>query len=258
MLTKQENPYSEVRVSRFENITFFFRYWREAFLAICLFGSALFLINNLIASFFYKGGSNIDSNYPGYSFMWNYVSDLGRVISISGETNLVSRAIFTATLTIVGLSALGYSSVFSNFYKETSLSKLGTAILVFGILNGLDYIVIGFLPLDTHFTQHNAFVIVAFGLKLVLLVLFITIIFKDEKYPYRYAFIYLAYLVVFITFAFFLVFSLNGLLVPYLPTSILGQKLTFYLEAVLYIIQTIGAYIYMKNNPQNISVSSKI
>lgn len=123
-----------------ERISYAFRFWKEAFLAICIFGSFLFLFNNFLASFFYQGGSHADPNNPGYSFMWNYVSDLGRTISISGDLNLISRVIFTVTLVIVGFSAFSYSIVISNFYKRTTLSKQGTVALIFGVLNGIVYI----------------------------------------------------------------------------------------------------------------------
>jgi hypothetical protein len=252
-LSKQDTTYSELRVSKFENVSLFFKYWREAFLAICIFGSFLFLLNNLIASFFYSGGSNINPSNPGYSFVWNYVSDLGRAISISGKLNLISRTIFTVTLTIVGLAAASFSITFSNFFKKTTLSKYGAAILIFGVLNGIDYIVIGFLPIDTHFNEHNICVIIAFALKIILLGLLIVIILKDENYPNKYAYIFISYLTIFLTFSFLLVLSVYDILIPYLITSILGQKLTFYLEAVLYIIQSIGALIYYKRNAHTIN-----
>lgn len=222
-------------------------------MSISVFGSFLFLINNFIASFFYRGGSRVDPNNPGYSFLWNYVSDLGIVHSISGELNLVSRIIFTSTLSIVGFSAISFAIVFSNFYKKTTLSKFGTGVLIFGVLNGIDYIIIGFLPVDTLLLAHNVFVFIAFFLKIVLLVLFIITILKDEKYPNVYAYIYLSYLSIFLLFTVFLIFSMFDILVPYLQTSIIGQKMTFYLEAVLYIIQTFGAFRYLKVHSSIIS-----
>ncbi len=179
-MSKQENPTSDLRKSRFEKITFFFRYWREAFLVISICSSFLFLLNNLIASFFYQGGSHVDVNNPGYSFLWNYISDLGMTFSISGELNLVSRIIFTTTLVIVGFAALAFGIVFSDFYKKTNLSKFGTTILVFGVLNGITYMIIGFLPMDIYLLPHNVFVVFAFFFKLVLLILFILTILKDE------------------------------------------------------------------------------
>ncbi|MCG3254332.1 MAG: DUF998 domain-containing protein [Candidatus Heimdallarchaeota archaeon] len=220
---------------------------------ICICGSFLFLLNNFLASLFYKGGSHADPNNPGYSFLWNYVSDLGRTISISGEVNLISRIIFTTTLVIVGFSAFFYCIVISSFYKRTTLSKHGTVVLIFGVLNGIVYIIIGFLPIDTQLLPHNVFVVFAFFFKIILMVFLIRIILRDENYPNVYAYIFLSYLCVFLLFIVFLIFSLFDILVPYLQTSIIGQKLTFYLEAVLYIIQAFGAFRYLKVHLPNIS-----
>lgn len=117
------------------------------------------------------------------------------------------------------------------------------------------------MPIDTHLLPHNVFVVFAFFLKVVLLISFIILILKDEKYPNVYAYIYLLYLSIFLLFTVFLIFSLFDILVPYLPTSIIGQKLTFYLEAVLYIIQTFGAFKYLKvhsSNITDINISKKI
>ncbi|NHK31093.1 MAG: DUF998 domain-containing protein [Asgard group archaeon] len=202
-------------------------------------------MNTIIASFFYTGGNHIDPNSPGYSFMWNYVSDLGRTNSLSGELNLVSRIIFTITLSLVGLSAVIYSIVFTEFFKEKKLSSIRIVALISGISYGLCYVIIGYLPLDVLYTPHTTFVITAGFLRLIALFFFALLILKNQNYPNFYAYLYIIYNGFFILFFVFLIFSYFSILLPFLPTCIIGQKLSFYFEAGLYIIQSIGALKYL-------------
>ena len=163
----QKTPKTENKKTRIEKILFYFRFWKKSFFAYGIFGAILFILNNIIASFFYAGGSHVDPTNPGYSFMWNYVSDLGRVHSLSGELNLVSRIIFTITLTLVGLSAVFFSAAFTDFFKKTKFSSIRYIALISGILYGLCYIIIGYLPLDTLYIFHTTIVIIAGTLRLI-------------------------------------------------------------------------------------------
>jgi hypothetical membrane protein len=244
-LLDQEEQSSEIKKTRTEKALYYLRFWKKSFFAYSIFGAILFILNTIIASFFYSGGSQIDPNNPGYSFMWNYVSDLGRVNSLSGELNLVSRVIFTTTLTLVGLSAVLYSIVFTEFFKKTKLPSYRIVALISGILYGLCYVIIGYLPLDVFYEVHTTFVIIAGLLRLIALLFFALLILKEQNYPNFFAYLYIAYNGLFILFFVFLIFSYFDILLPFLPTCIIGQKLSFYFEAGLYTIQSIGALKYL-------------
>ena len=47
----------------------------------------LFVVFNIIAVLAYPGSTYRDSLSPGYSFTQNFLSDLGRTVSFSGEVN---------------------------------------------------------------------------------------------------------------------------------------------------------------------------
>ena len=100
------------------------RYWKEAFFVICIFGALQFIVLTIVASFFYAGGSHLNPEDSGYTFVWNYVSDLGRIYSLSGEDNLVSRIMFSSTVTIAGISVILYCIAFTHIFKMKTIPIL--------------------------------------------------------------------------------------------------------------------------------------
>ena len=64
---------------------------------------SLFFILNIVAMFFYPGGNINDPHQIGYSFSYNFFSDLGTTISYSGHDNFISCLIFNFSLILVGL-----------------------------------------------------------------------------------------------------------------------------------------------------------
>lgn len=233
-------PLQDYTTTRTEKIAYYFRYWKESFLSISIFGAIQFIVLTNIATFFYKGGSHFDFTNSGYSFAWNYISDLGRVYSISGELNIISHVLFTTSTTIAGLSIILFSTIILNHYKNTKIKKISSIGFALGVSYGLSYIIIGFLPLDLYQLAHNSFVIIACLLKVLAMSFFTLIILLDENYMNFFAYAYMVYFAIFYLFLIFLVLSNFDILVPFLPTCIIGQKLTFYFEAGLYIIQASG------------------
>ena len=62
----------------------------------------LFVILNIIAMFLYPSGTHRDNLSSGYSFTKNFLSDLGRSITFSGEINFLSSLIFNIAMIISG------------------------------------------------------------------------------------------------------------------------------------------------------------
>jgi len=58
----------------------------------------LFIVLNIIAILSYSGGTFHNSLNPGYSFTRNFLSDLGRTVSFSGEVNFLSAQLFNMSL----------------------------------------------------------------------------------------------------------------------------------------------------------------
>ncbi|MGY8808848.1 MAG: hypothetical protein ACKVLG_02715 [Fidelibacterota bacterium] len=99
------------------------------FYSICIFG----------AMPFYQGGHLLDSSTQSYNFFRNFISDLGRTNSLSGESNLISFTIFSVgTLLLLGSLTkflyLGISQFKAHFGILTFLARISAIYSCFGVL----------------------------------------------------------------------------------------------------------------------------
>ena len=80
----------------------------------------LFIIFNAMAMYFYPGGNINNPEQIGYSFIYNFFSDLGMTSSHQNppQSNLISCLLFNGSLIVIGVcfSMLFYKvkNVFSN------------------------------------------------------------------------------------------------------------------------------------------------
>ena len=115
---------------------------------------SLFIILNIIAMLTYPGSTYLDNLSPGYSFTRNFLSDLGRTMSFSGEVNFHSAQLFNMSLILVG-------GVFTFFYihvhrvfsanNQRRLAFIGS---IFGVFGGLALIGVGLTPSDLYLSTH--------------------------------------------------------------------------------------------------------
>ena len=98
------------------------------FYTICIFG----------AMPFYQGGHLLDSTTSGYNFFRNFISDLGRTISLSGENNIISYIIFsTGSLVLLGALTrflfLAITQFKTNFGILTLLARITSVYSCLGV-----------------------------------------------------------------------------------------------------------------------------
>ena len=71
-----------------------------------------------LAAIFYGGGNYVEKQTPYYNFFTNFISDLGRTTSHSGDDNTVSIILFSIGMLIQIVAAFIYlfnaASFFSN------------------------------------------------------------------------------------------------------------------------------------------------
>ena len=61
-------------------------FWRIAVFQIVIVASLAFVVVTILAMFTYAGGTGANPQNPGYSFLTNFFSDLGRTVSHSGRS----------------------------------------------------------------------------------------------------------------------------------------------------------------------------
>jgi len=200
------------------------------------------------AMIFYTGGTYIDPNTQGYSFGTNFLSDLGRTKGYSGRSNTISCILFLLTYTVLGILLIFFfialqTSYLPQFFYETKaerkLCKVGS---YFGGLTGLLYIGMAFAHWDIYSLAHEVIGVVSNITLLIALILYLIAMFRNEVYPKRYAFFYLAFLLVWCIHIALPVFGLSMDTVEGLMTIVIMQKISTYAGLTGLFIQSYGAW----------------
>jgi len=105
---------------------------------------------------FYPGGTMTDPHVHGYAFFSNFLSDLGRTSTPSGQDNFVSHLLFMLALIIGAFGIMLLFAAFTQFFATPGaarwLSRLAAAC---GLITGLCFIGVAVVPLDRYGLLHN-------------------------------------------------------------------------------------------------------
>ena len=96
-----------------------------------------------LAGFFYGGGNYVDKTTPYYNFFRNFISDLGRTTSHSGEDNTISIILFSIGMLIQLIAVLIYLVKAANYFAKDypKISILAKCSAIFGSFSLLGVIV---------------------------------------------------------------------------------------------------------------------
>jgi hypothetical membrane protein len=169
------------------------RNWHDVLLRLTIIGMVQALVLLPIAVITYTGGSAIDPNSPGFSLITNFLSDLGRTIAYSGNSNLISSLIFNTSLFFAGILLIPYFIEFPNIFEGNRESRwfsiLGSVI---GVFFALTFVGGALTPSDLFMEIHLMFGGLAFISGLPIVVFHTFSIISSPNYPNRYAGIYIA------------------------------------------------------------------
>tara|TARA_B100001250_G_scaffold410696_1_gene437669 strand:- start:1291 stop:1968 length:678 start_codon:yes stop_codon:yes gene_type:complete len=148
-----------------------------------------FIILNFLAMLAYPGGILHNSETAGYSFTNNFLSDLGRFISWSGEQNFYSNLFFNGGMIITGLMLsiffINLRTIFpANNKTIYFLSILGT---LSGIAGGYSMVGVGLTPADLYFDAHLLCAHWIFRFFLIAAFCYMIIILKTDLIDNKYA-----------------------------------------------------------------------
>ena len=152
-----------------------------------------FVTLNIIAMLSYPGGTYLDHATVGYSFTGNFLSDLGRSMSFSGEVNFLSSQLFNMALILSG-------GIFAAFYfrvhKVFAVENLHTLALIgsfFGVLGGLSLAGVGLTPADLYLDLHIICANWLFRFFFVASLCYSVVIFRHLQFENKYAMGYLVF-----------------------------------------------------------------
>ena len=118
--------------------------------SIIIFNIAAFTV----AMMLFPGGNHLDGSQVGYSFTKNFISELGRFKSMSGDVNYFSSFIFLSTCCLnifLGISFLIIPKLFNDNKLSYGLALIGGLFIFIGCLF---FAAVGFTPEDLYFQKH--------------------------------------------------------------------------------------------------------
>ncbi|MFW9809403.1 MAG: hypothetical protein ACFFE6_08500 [Candidatus Thorarchaeota archaeon] len=167
--------------------------WKENSFTLCVIGMIQALLLLPIAILTYAGGTSVDPNSLGFSLLYNFFSDLGRMTAYSGVPNRVSSFTFNVSLFFTGVLLVPYFIAFPRLFKGEKLqfvfSVLGSII---GVFFALTFVGGALTPSDLFMETHLMFGALAFVSGLPIVVFHTSAILGSQSYPNRYAGIYVA------------------------------------------------------------------
>jgi hypothetical membrane protein len=169
------------------------RDWRRLSFNLGIIGMVQGLILLPVAVLSYAGGHLADPAAPGFSMLYNFFSDLGRVVAYSGLPNTLSSVVFNSSLFLTGALLIPYFAAFPRLFKGTReslwFSVMGSII---GIFFALTFVGGALTPSDLFRDIHLMFGALAFVSGLPIVVFHIFAILGKPEFPNRYTLVYMA------------------------------------------------------------------
>lgn len=218
-------------------------FWQKHVYRFVFIGCGLFVLLTVAAMVAYPGGTFTGESTVGYDFFRNFFSDLGRVTAPNGGPNTVSLILFFTALTLAGLGLVLFFIAFRSFFTNDGtgilLSLLGT---VTGVASGLCFVGIACAPYDLFFDIHYQLVFWAFRTFLVSVAIYAYLIFRQNEYPRRYGWIFVAFTVFLAAYLTLLTYGPEASTPSGLVIQATGQKIIVYVSILSVMAQSWLAY----------------
>ena len=132
-------------------------------------GILLFVILNFISMVVYPGGTIIEPDTKGYSFFYNFLSNLGEWVAKNGEDNVVSAYLFNSSMLILAISyGLFYFMFLKIQFRISDNNIIKTLLMVTILLSLISFVLVAVFPSESPtFNLHIFFVKAAFRLLFV-------------------------------------------------------------------------------------------
>ena len=213
----------------------------------------IFVLLMSLGVIFYPGGARLGlTDTVGYTFWYNFISDLGRLTAINGDPNTISHILFTACLIILGIAQFAYHINVQFLIREKKSSTILAIIsAALGATYSILYIALAIVPYDVNDVLHNKFIYsgapFVFGAGLILMIA----IFLDKNVPNYFAYLWL---VLVIEFAIFAIMTGIGTSLDNETNWIirmLGHTILIYTETFVFGVLGISTWWYLRKKHIN-------
>ena len=212
----------------------------------------VFVCFNIISMITYPGGS-VNNKLPlndinaqkGYSFFYNFFSDLGMTVSHSGDINLLSCFLFNFSLIVIGICFfMLFYKVGDVFIGNKWLSKIGTFC---GMLSGLCFIGVALTPSNIFLQWHIIFAEWIFRFLFIGSFIYSILIFKTRNFDNKYAFSFILFAFMVLVYIYISQFYLGDVrLHPEdLAPHVISQKLIAFWILISIYLYSIGLSKYI-------------
>lgn len=216
--------------------------FRQRIFDLIVGGCVFFVALTALAMLFYPGGTASDPTTRGYSFFTNFFSDLGRTQARNGQPNPIAAPLFFIALTGAGAALIAFFGAFARFFTRTRLDRalalLGTSV---GILAGLCFIGIAFVPANLNSALHTQFVFGAFEAFTAATLFYFGVLLRAPDYPKRFAVVFSAFAILLLLYLGLLFFGPSLKTTEGVMIQATGQKIIVYASIVSILIQSLGA-----------------
>jgi len=219
-----------------------FEKWKKFAFYLAIIGVVQFFVLCIIAMIFYPGGTELNPNIRGYSFFLNAYSDLGRVYSLSGELNTISRFLFVVALILINLFLIPFYLAMNSFFKGNRIESLFSSLATLsGIISVSFGIGTALYPADLYPSFHLSSAI-TFGIFSFFMLSFYTIpIVLNHSYPNRYGYITIFYTVLLAIYLLVILLNSPPLTEIGLIILVTGQKIVLFSGFICILVLALGA-----------------
>ncbi|HUT82782.1 MAG TPA: hypothetical protein VMZ29_16420 [Candidatus Bathyarchaeia archaeon] len=218
--------------------------WSHFAIILCIF---LFIVFIGLSMFFYAGGTWIDYNSQRYSFSNNLFSDLSRRTTFLGTSNIISSALFSTAMIVIGIAGIIFFLVLlPNFYEQKITRRFSLAGSIFGILDSLIIASLAFVPIDKYEGTHLILIIVLFSLLIMSTALYSIVIIYQPSYPNFFGWVFLSFMIILVSFFILINYQFFEVFLEHLTMRAICQEVVIGCGLINFLIQTSGL---LKNNP---------
>ena len=126
----------------------------------------------------------------------NFFSELGLTVTRAGQPNTVSAILFFTAMVMGGAGLVLFFIAFPQFFTKSKSGRLLSRIgPVFGVISAVCFIGVGFTPANLYIEAYLAFVMWAFQILPLAVILYAAAILREPGYPNRYGFVFVAFAV---------------------------------------------------------------